>query len=70
MKILKVDHLKLIQRDPKELKKMRSVMVHGGVGSLAVEHEADGSCCQQEPWALTAGEIIWGADTPPPEEEE
>jgi hypothetical protein len=51
-----LDHMKLVNRQPRELKKLRRCLLgaqRGEVLDLAVEHEHDGSCCDREPWPVT-----------------
>ncbi len=62
-----LDHQKLITGDPSEMQKFRSLLLGGHPGvvqEVAVEHEADGSCCRRESWPRTRTRIA-GAVKPP-----
>jgi hypothetical protein len=56
--VLTFDHMKLVRRDPQELKRFRQHLlgVQPGDARLQefnVEHEHDDSCCRAEPWNVT-----------------
>src|SRR5262245_49265629 len=51
-----LDHLKLIEGDLLELKKIRKFLLEaqpGGGDEVVTYHEADGSCCRRECWSAT-----------------
>jgi hypothetical protein len=59
--MLTLDHLKLVRRDVREVKKLRTLllsMAPGTVWNAIVLHEANGSCCKKEPWRITASRLI------------
>jgi hypothetical protein len=56
-----LDHLRLVERQPHELKRFRRHLLGaqgGEVFHLAVEHEHDGSCCLREAWADTLQTLL------------
>jgi hypothetical protein len=58
--MLTVDHMKLVTRQPRELKKLRRCLLgvqKGETRELAVMQENNGSCCDREPWAATLHSI-------------
>jgi hypothetical protein len=62
-----LDHLRLVQRQPRELRRLRKHLLGargGQVEHLAVEHEHDGSCCLREAWHDTLRQLL-GAMLPP-----
>lgn len=62
-----LDHLKLVDGDLQELKKLRTCLLGTQIGemtSLLVEHEADGSCCRREGWLATWERIATAINAP------
>jgi hypothetical protein len=58
--MLSLDHLKLVQRDPTEVKKFRKHLLEAVPGCFQesqVWHEADNSCCLLESWPETVKAI-------------
>jgi hypothetical protein len=56
-----LDHLKLIQGDLREMKKMRDLLLAPAKGKLnefTVLHEHDDSCCRREAWNVTLKRIV------------
>jgi hypothetical protein len=67
--MLTFDHLRLVQRDPRELARYRRYLLGLQVGQLAhaaVAHENDCSCCQRESWSVTAATIALAVQAPTP----
>jgi hypothetical protein len=67
--MLTLDHLKLIDGDPAEMKKLRTFIMGtqaGDVTETVIMHEADGSCCQREPWNATLARIVLAVRGPTP----
>lgn len=64
------DHLKLVQRHPVELARLRQFLLTRGIGDAdhtTIEHEADDSCCAccaREAWNDTLA-VIFAAVKPP-----
>jgi hypothetical protein len=57
-----LDHKRLTERCPVELRKFRRLLLGlqgGSVEAVAVRHENDSSCCQREDWSTTEAEIVW-----------
>ncbi len=55
------DHMKLVRRQPTEIKRFRDWVLGAQPGELAevrVVHEHDGSCCRLEAWNTTARTLI------------
>jgi hypothetical protein len=60
--MLTFDHLKLVQRNPRELKRFRRYLMGVQPGEAAltevnVVHEHDDACCHAEPWDVTLATI-------------
>jgi hypothetical protein len=54
------DHLRLVNRQPHEMKRYRRFLLGlqpGDVAQPVIEHEANGSCCRKEPWPATVAAI-------------
>jgi hypothetical protein len=63
--MLTLDHLKLVNRDPRELKKLRGWLLVGEpLSETLVLHEPDDSCRRRESWELTLGRIIAALQPP------
>jgi hypothetical protein len=65
--MLTIDHAKLVRRDPAELKRFRSFLLGvrvGDVEGISIEHESDWSCCDAEPWEMTAATIVVALQLP------
>ncbi len=64
------DHQKLVNRQPRELKRFRRYLLSVTAGEMAEEasicHEDDGSCCRREPWNVTATRIVLAVKPPTP----
>jgi hypothetical protein len=61
------DHLRLVNRDPRELARFRGYLLGlsaGDVQDVQVLHEADDSCCAREPWNLTAAALVLAVGPP------
>ncbi|HEY1380565.1 MAG TPA: hypothetical protein VGF55_27435 [Gemmataceae bacterium] len=58
--MLTLDHMRLVGRDPREVRKLRTVLAGAGPGELRelrVEHCANGKCCRKESWPATWARI-------------
>jgi hypothetical protein len=58
---IEVDHLRLVRRQPTEMKRFRNIVLGtmpGEVSELRVVHEHDNRCCRREPWNDTARVLI------------
>jgi hypothetical protein len=66
--MLTFDHLKLVRRNPREMKRFRRWLMSMPAGQVApgvnVVHEHDDSCCRVEPWNVTLV-TIYRAVKPP-----
>jgi hypothetical protein len=54
--MLTFDHTKLVNRQPREMKKLRRYLLglqRGQVQEMTVAHEDDGACCGREAWPVT-----------------
>jgi hypothetical protein len=54
------DHLKLVGRQPREVKKFRRYLLgvpKGELQHLVIEHEHDNACCRREEWPRTLSTI-------------
>jgi hypothetical protein len=59
--MLTFDHMKLVRRQPTEVKRFRDWVLSAQPGEfceVAVVHENDGRCCRKEPWNATARALI------------
>jgi hypothetical protein len=60
----KFDHLKLVQRQPREVRRFRDwIAARQGAGGLCenlIEHEHDLSCCRRELWPATLRHVLAG----------
>jgi hypothetical protein len=62
-----IDHMKLVGRQPREMKRLRRYLLglqEGEEDPLEVEHEADDSCCRREAWPVTMQKIVEALDLP------
>jgi hypothetical protein len=62
--MLTLDHLRLVERHPAEVTKVRQLLLENRTVELAVLHEADDSCCRREAWHTTWA-AIYNALRPP-----
>ena len=65
--MLKLDHLKLVKRDWREVEKLRKILLNieaGKVSEFAVLHEEDDKCCKKESWNQTYRAIHDGIKPP------
>jgi hypothetical protein len=65
-KVLTFDHQKLVDRDPREVRRVRAWLKsaeNGNCIEVVTLHEADNSCCAREPWNDTIS-AIWTASGP------
>ena len=54
------DHLKLVRRELREVKKFRDWLLSAQVGevqAVAVLHEHNNCCCRREKWRITARKL-------------
>jgi len=57
--VQKFDHQRLVDGDPTERRRFVAFVLNtmatgaGTVTHMAVEHEHDNACCEQEPWPAT-----------------
>jgi hypothetical protein len=68
--MIEVDHLRLVRRQPTEVKRFLKFILGttpGRVDEMRVMHEHDNSCCRKEPWRDTARKLTEAAGLAPPE---
>ena len=61
------DHLKLVRRDPAELRRYRTMLVSVRRGTLleaGIEHEHDNRCCNEEAWPETLKVMLSALEEP------